>query len=81
MTCCLLVRLLPSPPSKLGEEALPRYWLPSLHRSFVNPVNHFVNTLTNIWVLVIFSPGKYALFVKVHMRADNVTAGLNSVTQ
>ena len=43
-------------------------WLSPIDRCFTNHVILFVNTLANIWVLVIFSPGKYAVFVKLHMR-------------
>ena len=55
-----------SPPNKLGDEALPRYWQTTVGWLLVNHVNEIVNTLTNICVLVIFSPGKYALFLICH---------------
>ena len=61
-----MVRLHLSPPNKLGDEALPLCWLSCVGWLFVNHVIHFVNTLTNICVLVIFSPGKYALFLICH---------------
>ena len=40
-----------------------RCWLSPIGWLFVNHVIYFVNTLTNICVLVIFSPGKYAVFL------------------
>ena len=57
-----MVRLHLSPSNKLADEALPRYWQTTVGWLLVNHVIHFVNTLTNICVLVIFIPGKYAVF-------------------
>ena len=65
--------LLLSPHDKSCEEAIRTVWhmatrmlLTPLHDWFINHVNQFVNTLANICVLVIFSPGKYALFLICH---------------